>query len=725
MWFPNRFELDSERKPVQREECDVLDSSCKGWSSAFLPSPLTGDPSALKVPGTWLLAAIPNWISRDYSSVAPSVMDLRCLVPALRPLVLWMSNSIELLHFIQHEVPLLLTWRQQEQRPNDTESWENQIQATRGASEEAMTVLEEVIMFTFQQTVYYLTKMTLQPQPLVEVLLLALPTGIFVANGFTPIPHLKISVAHLNFFIVLKITSAPTTPLGNLLSPQSLYVVLPRLLDSSPLWEEGQLHLSPGLCPIMDILKETLQLLNMFQVHQEISSQLLSYLFFFSNASLFNMLMERGSGGDFYQWSRGVQIRANLDLLMDWTQGVGLGLLAAEFFQKFSSAVNLLASPKETLLQASWSTLRAEFVHLNPAQLHHMLREYHPSRSCPPHWVPSPEDAAAALQTSHILESFDDHPPLILPSSTFHLELGKPITDEGLFAPLKRLQEFIQTLAESATLPQLQAAQQRERLDSLLKEVSLRMVTEVESLSFAGYNVWQLCFLDFCSNHNGDVQASEAIPCLDPQESKPHDSMTPPQVRGSHTRLSSCEDVLKQKLKCLELQNSLSGDTEQCYHKSLALDPSCLLTPPNTPQSLDLAELDTSLQEGARQLKRENGVSGNTEHRSDEEEDDRDEVFTVELQRGPHGLGLALVDGLKTPLRVSGMYVKSVVPDSPAALTQRLRVGDRILAVNGVSLVGMDYYSGREVIRTSGDVLRLLVAKTESMSSARSCITRC
>lgn len=41
---------------------------------------------------------------------------------------------------------------------------------------------------------------------------------------------------------------------------------------------------------------------------------------------------------------------------------------------------------------------------------------------------------------------------------------------------------------------------------------------------------------------------------------------------------------------------------------------------------------------------------------------------------------------------MSGIFVKSIVPDSPAALNQRLRVGDRILAVNGISLVGMDYH---------------------------------
>lgn len=65
--------------------------------------------------------------------------------------------------------------------------------------------------------------------------------------------------------------------------------------------------------------------------------------------------------------------------------------------------------------------------------------------------------------------------------------------------------------------------------------------------------------------------------------------------------MSSCEAVLTQKLKSLELQNNLPGQTELVYHKSLALDPSCLLTPPNTPQGMELAELEADLQEGARQ----------------------------------------------------------------------------------------------------------------------------
>lgn len=86
---------------------------------------------------------------------------------------------------------------------------------------------------------------------------------------------------------------------------------------------------------------------------------------------------------------------------------------------------------------------------------------------------------------------------------------------------------------------------------------------------------------------------------LSPQEPAP--------ARGSHSDLSSCEEVLTQKLKNLELQNTLPGQADMGYHKSLALDPSCLLTPPNTPQGMELADLEADLQEGACQQRQGNG----------------------------------------------------------------------------------------------------------------------
>ncbi|XP_070838214.1 ras-associating and dilute domain-containing protein-like [Chaetodon trifascialis] len=592
-----------------------------------------------------LAALQPETSSSEGQPEHLQLLSMEELIPGLQPLVLWMANSIELLHFIQHEVPQLLPWRQDQ---DDEGLLDSEMSSTRAACEEAMTVLEEVIMFTFQQSVYYLTK--------------------------------------------------------------SMYSALPGLLDGNPFSESGQLRVPDGLSGILEVLKEAMKLLTAFQVHPDISLQLCAYLFFFINASLFNALMERGSVAGFYQWSRGVQIRANLDLLMDWIQSIGLGDLATEFFQKLSAAVNLLATPKETLLQASWASLRSEFAALNPAQLHHMLREYSSSKACPTGWTPSPDDVEDAVRTGDILESFDNHPPLILPSSTFHLELGKPIVEPALFEQLGHLQEFIRRLPRS----EIQAEPDVEEQTQIVKGTS----TDSQSATSPSVRVLQdpahqvVCDPVTCPSREADLDCSPPV--------------EPAQARGSHGDLSSCEAVLTQKLKSLELQNTLPGQADLVYHKSLALDPSCLLTPPNTPQGMELAELEADLQEGARQQRK---ASGCAEWKTDdveeeeEEEEDREEVFTVELHRGPHGLGLALVDGMKTQLRMSGIYVKSVVPDSPAARCQKLRTGDRVLAVNGISLVGMEYNTGRELIRSSGDSLRLLVAKIDSKTSSKSSAT--
>ncbi|XP_030205697.1 ras-associating and dilute domain-containing protein-like isoform X2 [Gadus morhua] len=550
------------------------------------------------------------------------LLSMEQLGPGLGPLLLWMANAIELLHFIQRQVPGLLPPRRpgredqgppEDQGPTEDQGYGAELAATRAACEEAMTVLEEVIMFTFQQSVYYLTK--------------------------------------------------------------SMYCALPGLLDGNPFSESVQLRVPGGVRVILGVLSETLKLLKVFLVHPDISRQLCAYLFYFINASIFNALMERGSGGGFYQWSRGVQIRANLDLLMDWVQSAGLGDLALEFFRKLSAAVNVLATPKENLLQASWSSLRGEFSALNPAQLHHMLREYNSGRPPPPGWSPPPDEAGDALRTADILESFEDHPPLVLPSGSFHLELGGPPLEQGLFLQLQRLQDLLQGPSETRASGPPTRQETRQEED----------------------------------------QQDVTTPDPPSRAERP-----PPGGADPRGELSGGEARLTQKLRSLELQDGLPGGAGLGCHKGLALDPSCLLTPPNTPQDPELRPGPTRPTAGV-------GVMEESDHtENDEDEEDEDEVFTVELNRGPHGLGMALVDGLRTPLRSSGVYVKSVVPGSPAARCLKLRPGHRILAVNGVSLVGMEYPTGRERIRSAGNNLRLLVATDHSRrSSEDTMITKC
>ncbi|XP_072415097.1 ras-associating and dilute domain-containing protein-like isoform X1 [Chiloscyllium punctatum] len=579
------------------------------------------------------------------------------LIPGLQPLIYWMSNSIELLHFIQQDVPKLLTW---DQHTEQYDCHKDQLSSTKAASEEAMTVLEEVIMFTFQQSVYYLTK--------------------------------------------------------------TLYTVLPGMLDSNPFaTETAQLSIPPGVKDVLDIFQGTLSLLKEYRVHPELASQLFAYLFFFTNASLFNALMERGSGGGFYQWTKGVQIRANLDLLLDWIQGIGLGEQAAELFLKLSTAVNLLATPKETLLQANWRSLRSDFFSLNPSQLHHMLREYNPGRPCPPVWNPLPEDQHMARRTADILESFDNHPPLILPSSTFHLELGKPIAESlGLTSQLEHVKEFLQSLEEPESLatpkpssvdqsPQSAEAGMGARAgEGAVPSVGVGMGAGAEVKMPSSADVSGHCANQDNSHHSSSMCGGKSL--------RMDHSLFHGHGPGS---LRSCQAELAHKLKSLELQNSLPGQ-QDIGQKKLALDPSCLLTPPNTPQILELAEAENDPMElVCRRMVNGDRLEPCNESSledscSQQKSEPGDEVFTVNLERGPHGLGLALVDGLKTLLNRSGIYIKSLVPDSPAAGCQRLRPGDRILAVNGTTVVGLDYQRARELLRSSGNKLCLLVAKSDS-----------
>ncbi|XP_078062848.1 ras-interacting protein 1-like, partial [Mustelus asterias] len=509
---------------------------------------------------TKVLAAKQREHVNENSEEVP-VIKMPDLIPGLQPLIYWMSNSIELLHFIQQEVPKLLTW---EQHMDQSGCHNDQFSSTRAASEEAMTVLEEVIMFTFQQSVYYLTK--------------------------------------------------------------TLYTVLPGMLDSNPFAAETtQLSIPQGVKDILDIFEGTLRLLKCYRVHSEIASQLFAYLFFFTNASLFNALMERGSGGGFYQWTKGVQIRANLDLLLDWIQGIGLGEQAAELFLKLSTAVNLLATPKETLLQANWRSLRNDFFSLNPAQLHHMLREYNPGRACPPLWSPVTEDQHTALRTAAILESFDNHPPLILPSSAFHIELGKSIADLGLHCQLERIKEFLQSLEQ----PEILATPEQSSGNQSQQNASPRAGTDPDAGAGAGTVLGTGSVPDVGAGSVPDVGAGSvpdigagAVPdvgagavgmrttssadvsghCAN-QDATCHSSSVVQPVYGrkylrmdrslfhghAPSSLRSCQAELAHKLKSLQLQSSLPGQ-QDIGQKKLALDPSCLLTPPNTPQILELAE---------------------------------------------------------------------------------------------------------------------------------------
>ncbi|KYO23516.1 ras-interacting protein 1 isoform A [Alligator mississippiensis] len=326
------------------------------------------------------------------------VLSIEEVATDLRPLMLWMANAMELLNLIQKKMLDMEKELELEGTSQDV-----LLSGDLEMCDEAMAVLDEVIMSTFQQSVYYLTK--------------------------------------------------------------TLYSALPALLDSNPFTAGAE------LCPAQDlssmpegtrgtlaIYQATLELTRECELHPDLVSQTFGYLFFFSNASLFNTLMEKGNGTPFYQWSKAVQIRTNLDLVLDWLQGVGLGDIATEFFRKLSTTINLLCIPKTSLVKATWSRLRNEYLALTPAQLHHLLSNYYLGlgRPYPEAWSPLPEEQDK-IASSDIFESFTEHPPLILPIEGFRLRLSEPVGDDALHRQLCRMRRLVWDLEQEA-LPANQRA---------------------------------------------------------------------------------------------------------------------------------------------------------------------------------------------------------------------------------------------------------------------------
>ncbi|KFQ57009.1 Ras-associating and dilute domain-containing protein, partial [Pelecanus crispus] len=571
------------------------------------------------------------------------------LLPDLQHILFWMANAIEVLYFIQQKSPTYI--QSMEEELDVRGSKESLFSSTIPASEEAMTVLEEVIMYTFQQCVYYISK--------------------------------------------------------------CLYVSLPALLECNPFQDESResWRASPPLPEELRravlIYQGALDLLRQYEVHPEITSQMFAYLFFFSNTLLFNQLLDKGSSLGCFHWSQGVKLRASVRLLLEWLHGVGFEQLAQQFFAKLTSVANLLAMPGSQLVQMTWPSLRAEFPALSPAQLHRVLSQCQVVMDvgCIAAWQPSEEESPAAFQpgagcspgwcqppslclSAEVLESFDNHPPIILPSGGFKVDLEVETLDDNIYRHLLYIRHFLWSL-------QSKSPRTSEGPGSAPPKVACTPRRG-------------------CSAPGGGQEGlgSLWIPLQDQR-----------QVLAA---LPSCRAANPPAWR-LQLGRGLAPKAG-----TAPTDPSCLLTPPTTPLNFDSGspESPQGTSKGLQEPRRNgmNGTKGSTpegcsptpyDYPTPESSsrssatDDFCYVFVVELERGPIGLGMGLIDGLHTPLCSPGIYIRTLIEDSPAAADGRLSIGDRILAVNGTSLIGADYQSAVDLIRSGGKKLRFLVAKSD------------
>ena len=89
--------------------------------------------------------------------------------------------------------------------------------------------------------------------------------------------------------------------------------------------------------------------------------------------------------------------------------------------------------------QSDWATLQQKFSRLNPLQLYTVLTKYDcgSGKSPPDTWLPPQLPVGADWS---VMENFDYHPRLTLPSEGLHLDLTRDVNDATFAHALSRLQ---------------------------------------------------------------------------------------------------------------------------------------------------------------------------------------------------------------------------------------------------------------------------------------------
>jgi len=89
---------------------------------------------------------------------------------------------------------------------------------------------------------------------------------------------------------------------------------------------------------------------------------------------------------------------------------------------------------------------------------------------------------------------------------------------------------------------------------------------------------------------------------------------------------------------------------------------------------------------------------------------------SIELSKGTRGFGLGLASrDVSTDDQSQPIYIKSITTDGPAFVDGRLKIGDRILEVNGVSVTGMSQPEVVQLLREARGKVMLLVSRQETI----------
>ncbi|XP_075614474.1 FERM and PDZ domain-containing protein 2 isoform X2 [Balearica regulorum gibbericeps] len=87
------------------------------------------------------------------------------------------------------------------------------------------------------------------------------------------------------------------------------------------------------------------------------------------------------------------------------------------------------------------------------------------------------------------------------------------------------------------------------------------------------------------------------------------------------------------------------------------------------------------------------------------------EIYTVELVKEDGTFGISVTGGINTSVRHGGIYVKSIIPRGPADKDGQIKIGDRLLEVDGISLCGITHKQAVEHLKKSGQIAKLVLER--------------